>query len=90
MVAPSERALMNSSAGVSFEENMISAPTMPVFSARINSGKELQSAPNPSACRTFNRKGLGVALTAKNSLNPAFQANRFRKRRAFSRMAFSS
>lgn len=39
---------INSSAGVSFEENMISSPTMPAFSARINSGNELQSAPNPS------------------------------------------
>ena len=84
------RAFGNSIAGVSFEENMISLPTIPTFSDSSNSGSELQSVPKPSLLRTFSMKGFGVALTAKYSLKPSFHSKAWSKSRAFSLIAFSS
>ena len=56
----------------------------------ISSVREEQSTPQPSSCKIFSRKGLGVALTAKYSLYPLFHEKAFCTRRAFSRMPFSS
>ena len=75
MVAPSLSARAKSSAGVSFEENMISGPVMPWRSQSISSVSEEQSMPQPSSCRMSMMVGLGVALTAKYSLKPLFHAN---------------
>ncbi len=65
ITAPRRTASMNSSAGVLFEVKMISSPLKPTLSARISSGRELQSAPIPSSFRIFRMVGLGQALTAK-------------------------
>src|SRR5699024_251083 len=45
---------------------------------------------HPSSCKILRMYGLGVALTAKYSLKPLFQANASFTRRAFSRIPFSS
>ena len=84
MMAPSLCARRNSSAGVSFDENMISSPFMPSFSQSMSSVSEEQSMPQPSALSSSMTAGVGVALTAKYSLYPAFQANAAFTRRAFS------
>ena len=68
------RAFWNSIAGVSLEENIMSVPTIPTFSDSTNSGRELQSVPNPSLFRIFSINGFGVAFTAKYSLNPSFHS----------------
>ena len=44
----------------------------------------------PYSCRILIRNGLGVAFTAKNSLNPLFHANASFNACAFSRIPFSS
>ncbi len=90
MYAPSSFAFKNSSEGVSFELNIMSFPVIPAFSARINSGKELQSAPKPTSLRILRIKGFGRAFTAKNSLNPGTSLKAAFILSAFSRMAFSS
>ena len=90
MVAPSLAASTKSSAGVSLEENMISPPGMPTRSQSISSVSEEQSMPQPSSRSICMMAGLGVALTAKNSLYPLFQAKASFTRRAFSRMPRSS
>ena len=74
MVAPSLAASWNSSAGVSLEENMISPPVNPQRSESISSVREEQSTPQPSSRRSFKMAGVGVALTAKYSRKPGFQA----------------
>ena len=90
MVAPSLAAISNSSAGVSLAENMISLPEKPQRSAIISSVREEQSTPQPSSFSSFRIWGLGVAFTAKCSRKPAFQLKALCRRRAFSRMPFSS
>ena len=65
MTAPSRRASQNSSAGVSFEVNMMCSPVMPTRSASKSSGRLEQSAPKPSALRMARMYGFGRALTAK-------------------------
>ena len=90
IVAPSFAARAKSSAGVSFEENMMSGPVMPCRSQSMSSVREEQSMPQPSSRRMSMMDGLGVALTAKYSLKPGFHAKAFRTRRAFSRMPRSS
>ena len=67
----------NSSAGVSFDENMISSPTMPTLSARINSGRELQSAPKPSAWRIFRMNGIGRGLDGEELLEAGIPGKQF-------------
>ncbi len=67
ITAPSSRAFRNSSAGVSFEVNMIMSPRMPTRCDSSSSASELQSAPKPSDCITFMMCGFGHALTAKYS-----------------------
>ena len=90
MIAPSSRALTNSSAGVSFEVNMMSSPLLPTASASTSSAMDEQSLPNPSSRRIAIRYGLGAALTAKYSWKPLFQANAAFSSRAWARMAASS
>ena len=82
IIAPSDLAFLNSSAGVSFELNIISSPLNPIFSAISSSANELQSTPNPSCFIIFRIKGLGVALTAKNCLKPGRMPKDFIKFRA--------
>ena len=83
-------AYWKSSAGVSFEENIISLFLNPHFSDIISSVNEEQSVPHPSSWRTFNIYGFGVALTAKYSLNPLFHEKAFLSFLAFSLIPFSS
>ena len=90
MKAPSRSASRYSSARVLLEENMISSPRKPHFSASISSVRLEQSAPQPSSRRSFKMAGVGVAFTAKYSLNPPFQAKAAFTARAFSRMPLSS
>ena len=68
MMAPSLCARTNSSAGVSFDENIISSPDMPSFSQSMSSVRLEQSMPQPSARSSFIMAGVGVAFTAKYSL----------------------
>ena len=90
IVAPNCFAKINSSAGVSLEENMISLPSNPQRSDIISSVKDEQSVPHPSSFKIFKIVGFGVAFTAKYSLNPLFHENAFFKRSAFARIPFSS
>ena len=90
MRAPISWALAKSSAGVLLEENMTSSPSKPTAFASISSVSEEQSAPQPSSFRILRIKGLGVAFTAKYSLNPGFQENALRSARAVLRMPASS
>ena len=90
MIAPSSHALRNSSAGVSFEVNMILSPTLPTFSARTSSAIDEQSLPKSNSFRSFMRCGFGAAFTAKYSRKPLFHENAFFRRFAFSRIAFAS
>ena len=66
-----------SSAGVTLDENIISLPLNPSDSDNISSVSEEQSTPHPSSCSIFKINGLGVAFTAKYSLNPLFHENAF-------------
>ena len=75
---------------VSFDENMISFPVMPTFSEMISSASDEQSVPQPSSCRILRMVGLGVAFTAKYSLNPLFHENASYTAFAFSIIPFSS
>ena len=90
MIPPSRAAKANSPGGVSFEENIISSPEKPQASLIMSSVSEEQSTPQPYSLRIFNKKGFGVALTAKYSRKPLFQAKASRTRAAFSRMPLSS
>ena len=90
MTAPSRWASWYSSARVLLEVNMISLPRKPHFSASISSVRLEQSAPQPSSRRMFSSLGVGVALTAKYSLKPLFQAKAAQRRRALARMPDSS
>ena len=81
---------MNSSAGVSLEENMISLPSNPQRSDIISSVKDEQSVPHPSSLKIFKIVGFGVAFTAKYSLNPLFHENALYNPLAVSRIPFSS
>ncbi len=90
MVAPIFAAYSKSSAGVSFEENIMSLPVMPHFSASISSVSEEQSEPTPYSFNTFIIKGLGSAFTAKNSLYPLFHAKASFTAAALARSPFSS
>ena len=49
MIAPISAAFLNSSAGVSFDENITSVPTIPLFSDIISSASDEQSVPHPSS-----------------------------------------
>ena len=62
----------------------------PIRSAMTNSVSVAQSTPQPSSCKIFKMAGVGVALTAKYSLNPVFQAKAALTARAVSRIPFSS
>ena len=53
---------------------MISPPVNPQRSESISSVREEQSTPQPSSRRSFKMAGVGVALTAKYSRKPGFQA----------------
>lgn len=75
IVALSFLAYLNSSAGVSFDENMISSPEKPIFSDIISSVSDEQSVLQPSSLRILRIVGFGVALTAKYSLKPLFHEN---------------
>jgi len=90
MLASRRRARRKSSAGVTFEENMISAPRRPSRSARMSSVSEEQSRPQPSSCRMRRIAGLGLALTAKYSRKPGFQAKAASSCRTAARMPASS
>ena len=68
------------------EENMISLPANPHRWAIISSVREEQSTPQPSSRSSLSMPGVGVAFTAKYSLNPGFQAKAAFSLRAFSRM----
>ena len=89
-MAPSSHALRNSSAGVSFEVNIIRSPTLPTFSASTSSAIDEQSLPKPNSFSSFMRCGFGAAFTAKYSRKPLFHANAFLSLFAFSRIAFAS
>ena len=90
IVAPNCFARINSSAGVSLEENMISLPSNPQRSDIISSVKDEQSVPHPSSLKIFKIVGFGVAFTAKYSLNPLFHENALYNPLAVSRIPFSS
>ena len=91
MIAPNFFARTNSSAGVSFDENMIESPSAnPQRSLIINSVKEEQSVPHPSSFKILRIAGVGVAFTAKYSLNPSFHENALYKSRAVCLIPFSS
>ena len=90
MIAPSAAAFWNSEAGVSFDVNMMSSPTLPTASARTSSAIDEQSLPKPSLRRSAMRCGLGAAFTAKYSWKPLFQAKAAFSRRAFATMDASS
>ena len=90
MIAPRSPASLNSSMGVSLDENMISCPENPQASDIISSVWEEQSVPQPISFKIFKINGFGVALTAKYSLNPGFHANASFSFLAFSRIPFSS
>ena len=90
IVAPILSAKANSSAGVSFEENMISSPEKPSASDIISSVMEEQSHPHPYSFKILIRNGFGVAFTAKYSRKPLFHANASLTAFAFSRIPFSS
>ena len=49
MIAPSSHAFLNSSAGVSFEVNIIASPVLPTFSASTSSASDEQSLPKPNS-----------------------------------------
>ena len=57
------------------EENIISFPENPQPSDSISSVADEQSVPQPSSFNIFKINGIVVAFTAKDYLNPAFQAN---------------
>jgi hypothetical protein len=67
----------------------MSSPNIPHSCAKANSASEEQSAPKPSALRSFNINGFEFAFTAKYSLKSA-QAKAAFRFRAFSSVAFSS
>ena len=90
MIAPSSAAILNSSGGVSLEENMIFSPSYFIAFAIISSVSEEQSTPHPSFFKISITNGFGVAFTAKYSLNPLFQENARIRRSPFSRIPFSS
>ena len=69
---------------------MISSPEKPQASDSISSVMEEQSVPQPHSFKSCKINGLGVAFTAKYSLNPLFQANACFSFIAFSRIPFSS
>ena len=90
MIAPNLFAYANSSAGVSFEENIMLSPVIPMASLSISSVLEEQSQPQPYSLKISIRYGLGVAFTAKYSRKPGFHANASFTACAFSRIPFSS
>ena len=90
IIAPSSLAFTYSSAGVTFEENIMFSPVIPQASLIISSVREEQSVPKPSSLKISKIYGLGVAFTAKYSLKPLFQLNAFLRFLAFSRIPFSS
>ena len=90
MIAPSSLAFTYSSAGVTFDENMIFSPVIPQASLIISSARDEQSVPQPSSFRISKIYGLGVAFTAKYSLKPLFQPKAFFRFLAFSLIPFSS
>ena len=73
MMAPAALAMRYSSSRVSLEENMMSRPRMPQRWLISTSGALAQSQPQPRECSRRRIAGVGVALTAKYSLNPGFQ-----------------
>ena len=75
IIAPSLSAYANSSAGVSFDENMICFPSNPHDFASISSVYDEQSHPMSYSFNILSRYGFGVAFTAKYSLNPGFHEN---------------
>ena len=78
IIAPNFFARINSSAGVSLDENIMELPSAnPQRSLIINSVKEEQSVPHPSSFKILRIAGVGVAFTAKYSLNPSFHENAF-------------
>ncbi len=90
IVPLSSAALINSSAGVALEENIISSPEYPKAWAKISSVKDEQSTPHPSSFRIDIIYGLGFAFTAKYSLNPLFHEKASFNFLAFSLIPFSS
>ena len=90
MIAPRRLASIKSSAGVAFDENIISSPLNPTLSLIMSSVSDEQSTPQPSCFRISSMTGFGVALTAKYSLNPLFHAKAVFSARALSRIPFSS
>ena len=89
-MAPSSRARTNSSAGVSFEVNMIASPRSPAAAASSSSASEEQSAPAPSRASSLTMYGFGVAFTAKYSRKPGHHENAAFMRRRFATIAASS
>ena len=90
MVAPSSLASAKSAAGVLLDENMMSDPVMPSERAIISSVSLEQSAPHPYSRKMEISRGLGLAFTAKYSLNPGFHAKASRMASIFLRMPASS
>ena len=90
MIAPRSSAARKSSSGVSFEESMMSRPVTPARSASKSSTPVAQSQPQPHSARTRSMAGLGVALTAKYSLKPGFQAKAAESSAARRRISASS
>ena len=75
MMAPTASAWAKSASGVSLLESMTRSPVTPAAWARVSSVAVAQSQPQPSSARMETIQGLGVALTAKYSQKPGFQAN---------------
>ena len=84
------RAYTNSSARVSLEVKLIAVLSNPIFLLMTSSVSVAQSTPQPSSFKILRIAGLGVALTAKNSLKPGFHEKAAFTARAVSRMPFSS
>ena len=90
MMAPAFAAALYSSSDVSLELNIILVPLIPEASASMSSGMEAQSAPQPNCLNSLKMAGVGVAFTAKYSLNPLFQAKALYRSEAHFFIASSS
>ena len=63
--APSSKATLNSSSGVSLLVNIMFLPSIPASFAMYSSGSEEQSAPKPCFPSSLSMLILGRAFTAK-------------------------
>ena len=84
IIPPKSLQYLNSPAGVSFDENIISSFLNPSLSAIINSVYDEQSTPHPASLSFLIINGFGSAFTAKYSLKPLFH-----EKASFTFLAFS-